>query len=443
MKNTYSVGQVNRYIKNMFTQDYLLQKIYVKGEVSNCKYHTSGHIYFSLKDETGTLNCVMFAGHRRGLAFAMKNGDKVIVGGSVDVYERDGRYQMYAKEITLEGAGTLYERYLALKQELEDMGMFAQEYKQPIPRFIRRLGVVTAPTGAAVQDIRNISYRRNPYLQIILYPALVQGAGAAESIVKGIQMLDKTDVDVIIVGRGGGSIEDLWAFNEEIVARAIFECSTPIISAVGHETDFTIADFVADLRAPTPSAAAELAICAAMKNSGRPFAPSDYAYKESGQPTIQNGHISISHTEGYAACAISRQPVGIDVERERTFSKAAAKRILSPQEELMSDSTNADELLSRIWTVKESFLKMTGEGIPGGMRTLELIAAGDGSSDVWTIKRGTELEAGCAVLLSISGSGNSADFNDAYLSVCTKKKAMMHINRFESVESILEFLNEP
>ena len=191
------------------------------------------------------------------------------------------------------------------------------------------------------------------------------------------------------------------------------------------------------------SAAAELAICAAMKNSGRPFAPSDYAYKESGQPTIQNGHISISHIEGYAACAIAREPVGIDVEREHTFSKAAAKRILSPQEELLRESANADELLSRIWTVKESFLKMTGEGIPGGMRTLELIAAGDGSSDVWTIKRGTEPEAGCAVLLSISGSGNSADFNDAYLSVCTKKKAMMHIKRFESVESILEFLNEP
>ena len=191
------------------------------------------------------------------------------------------------------------------------------------------------------------------------------------------------------------------------------------------------------------SAAAELAICAAMKNSGRPFAPSDYAYKESGQPTIQNGHISISHTEGYAACAIAREPVGIDVEREHTFSKAAAKRILSPQEELLRESANADELLSRIWTVKESFLKMTGEGIPGEMRTLELIAAGDGSSDVWTIKRGTEPEAGCAVLLSISGSENSADFNDAYLSVCTKRKAMMHINRFESVESILEFLNEP
>ncbi len=260
MKNIFSVGQINRYVKNMFTQDFILQKIYVKGEVSNCKYHTSGHIYFSLKDETGVLSCVMFAGHRRGLAFRMKDGDRVVVGGAVDVYERDGRYQLYAKEISLEGAGALYERFLALKTELEEMGMFAQEYKQPIPAFIHRLGVVTAPTGAAVQDIRNISLRRDPYLQIILYPALVQGEGAADSIVRGIHMLDQADVDVIIVGRGGGSIEDLWAFNEEKVARAIFECRTPVISAVGHETDFTIADFVADLRAPTPSAAAELAV---------------------------------------------------------------------------------------------------------------------------------------------------------------------------------------
>ncbi len=260
MKNVYSVGQVNRYVKNMFTQDFFLQKVYVKGEVSNCKYHTSGHIYFSLKDETGTISCVMFAGQRRGLGFPMKDGDKVVVGGTVDVYERDGRYQLYAKEITLEGAGDLYERFLALKQELEEMGMFAQEYKQPIPPFVRKLGVVTAPTGAAVQDIRNVSLRRNPYLQIILYPALVQGEGAAESVAKGIRMLDEAGVDVIIAGRGGGSIEDLWAFNEEIVARAIFECRTPVISAVGHETDFTIADFVADLRAPTPSAAAELAV---------------------------------------------------------------------------------------------------------------------------------------------------------------------------------------
>lgn len=260
MKTIYSVGQVNRYVRNMFTQDYILKKIYVKGEVSNCKYHPSGHIYFSLKDETGLLSCVMFAGQRRGLAFRMKDGDRVVVGGAVDVYERDGRYQMYAREITLEGAGALYEKFLALKAELEEMGMFAPEYKQPIPRFIQKLGVVTAPSGAAVQDIRNISLRRNPYLQIILYPALVQGDGAADSIVQGIRMLDGAGVDTIIVGRGGGSIEDLWAFNEEKVARAIFECHTPIISAVGHETDFTIADFAADLRAPTPSAAAELAV---------------------------------------------------------------------------------------------------------------------------------------------------------------------------------------
>lgn len=260
MANVYSVAQVNSYIKNMFTQDFMLNRISVRGEVSNCKYHTSGHIYFSLKDGSGAISCVMFAGQRKGLAFAMKDGDKVIVTGSVDVYGRDGKYQLYARNIALEGAGILYERFLALKEELEEMGMFSEEYKQPIPRFVRRLGVVTAPTGAAIQDIRNISYRRNPYIEIILYPALVQGEGAKNSIVRGIQALDELGVDVIIVGRGGGSIEDLWAFNEEEVARAIFNCATPIISAVGHETDVTIADYVADLRAPTPSAAAELAV---------------------------------------------------------------------------------------------------------------------------------------------------------------------------------------
>ena len=260
MRNVYSVGQVNAYIRNMFQQDFLLNRIYVKGEVSNCKYHTSGHIYFSLKDETGAIACVMFAGQRKGLAFSMKNGDRVVVLGSVSTYERSGTYQLYAREITLEGAGLLYERFLALKQELEDMGMFAQEYKQPIPRFVRTVGVVTAPTGAAIQDIRNIIHRRNPYVQVILYPALVQGEGAKESIVRGIEALDAAGLDVLIVGRGGGSMEDLWAFNEEVVARAIFNCRTPVISAVGHETDFTIADFAADLRAPTPSAAAELAV---------------------------------------------------------------------------------------------------------------------------------------------------------------------------------------
>ena len=260
MRSVYTVRQVNAYIKNMFTQDFMLNRIYVRGEVSNCKYHTSGHIYFSLKDESGTIACVMFAGSRSGLSFRMQSGQTVIVLGSVSVYERDGKYQLYAKEILLDGAGLLYERFEALKRELEEMGMFAPEYKQPIPAYVRRVGIVTAPTGAAVRDIINIARRRNPYVQLILYPALVQGEGAVSSIIRGIRMLEEQQVDVIIAGRGGGSIEDLWAFNEEAVARAIFDCGVPVISAVGHETDTLISDFVADLRAPTPSAAAELAV---------------------------------------------------------------------------------------------------------------------------------------------------------------------------------------
>ena len=260
MKNVYTVAQVNSYIRNMFAQDFLLQSILVKGEVSNCKYHSSGHIYFTLKDAKGAIACVMFAGNRSGLKFHMREGQQVVVAGSVDVYERDGKYQLYAREIFLDGAGFLYERFEQLKRDLQERGLFAPEYKQPIPAYIRTLGVVTAPTGAAVRDIINIASRRNPYVQIIVYPAIVQGEQAAASIVNGIRALEQLGVDVMIVGRGGGSIEDLWAFNEEVVAQAIFDCSVPIISAVGHETDTTIADYVADLRAPTPSAAAELAV---------------------------------------------------------------------------------------------------------------------------------------------------------------------------------------
>lgn len=259
-RNAYSVSQVNAYIKNMFAQDFMLHNICIKGEVSNCKYHSSGHIYFTIKDEKAAIAAVMFAGNRRGLSFLMQAGDKVLVTGSIEVYERDGRYQLYAKEIQKDGEGSLYLQFEALKQRLLEMGMFAEEYKKPIPKYIRTLGIVTAPTGAAVQDIRNIAARRNPYVRLILYPARVQGDGAAESIVNGIRALDQLGVDTIIIGRGGGSIEDLWAFNEEIVARAVFECETPVISAVGHETDTTIADFAADLRAPTPSAGAELAV---------------------------------------------------------------------------------------------------------------------------------------------------------------------------------------
>ena len=260
MQNVYTVGQVNSYIKNMFSQDFLLQSLFIKGEVSNCKYHSSGHIYFTLKDGKGTISCVMFAGSRSGLAFRLAEGMQIIVQGTVDVYERDGKYQLYAKNIIRDGAGALYEKYEQLKRELEERGMFASEYKKAIPPYIRTLGVVTAPTGAAVRDIINIATRRNPYVQIILYPAVVQGDGAAESIIRGIHALEKQKVDVIIVGRGGGSIEDLWCFNEESVAEAVFDCEIPIISAVGHETDTTIIDYVSDLRAPTPSAAAELAV---------------------------------------------------------------------------------------------------------------------------------------------------------------------------------------
>lgn len=331
MNNVYSVAQVNRYVKNMFTQDYFLQNIYVKGEVSNCKYYTSGHIYFSLKDESGTLSCIMFAGSRKGLAFRMKDGDKVVAGGRVDVYERDGRYQFYAREITLEGAGALYERFLALKQELEDMGMFAQEYKQPIPEFASRVGVVTSPTGAAIRDIANVSTRRNPFVQTILYPALVQGEGAAASIVKGIQMLDEAGVDVIIVGRGGGSIEDLWAFNEEEVARAIFECRTPVISAVGHETDFTISDFVADLRAPTPSAAAELAYF-----DCRSFLDAMQGYQERIERAIWNR---------------------IDVNRAKVERYQTRLQYLNPESRLRDQQQYAADMQERISSAMEQKIK--------------------------------------------------------------------------------------
>ena len=259
MAEVYSVSQINTYIKHMFAGNSLLNHIYVKGEISNCKYHTSGHIYFTLKDGAAQIACVLFAGRRAGISFRMEDGQNVIVFGSISVYERDGKYQLYADEIRRDGVGRLYEEFEFLKKKLGEEGLFAIEHKQEIPRFAKCVGIVTASTGAALQDICQIARRRNPYVQLILYPAKVQGEGAAQTVVKGIRALDGK-VDVIIVGRGGGSIEDLWAFNEEIVARAIYSCSTPVISAVGHETDTTITDYVSDLRAPTPSAAAELAV---------------------------------------------------------------------------------------------------------------------------------------------------------------------------------------
>lgn len=260
-KRIFTVSQINAYIKRMFASDYMLTRIYMKGEVSNVKYHSSGHIYFSLKDESSSLACVMFAGDRReGLTFRMENGQSVLVGGRINLYERDGTYQLYAKEIELAGNGALYAEFERLKMKLYEEGLFDHDRKKEIPAHPGKVGIVTAPTGAAVQDIMQIAKRRNPYVQLYLYPAKVQGEGAAASIARGIRTLDQMELDTIIIGRGGGSMEDLWAFNEEIVARAIYEANTPIISGTGHETDTTIADYAADLRASTPSAACELAI---------------------------------------------------------------------------------------------------------------------------------------------------------------------------------------
>lgn len=269
MAGVYTVKQVNSYIKNMFKQDFLLNSVSVKGEISNCKYHTSGHIYFTLKDADAALSVIMFASQAAKLAFKLKDGMSVVVSGRVDVFDAAGKYQLYANTVQQEGIGELYQKFEQLKQYYEDMGYFAKEYKRPLPAFTKKLGVVTSKTGAAVQDIMNISQRRNPYIQIVLYPAYVQGEHAKQSIVRGITRLDKMGLDCIIVGRGGGSIEDLWAFNEPEVVEAVFNASTPVISAVGHETDFTLTDFVADMRAPTPSAAAELAVTEAVAVENR------------------------------------------------------------------------------------------------------------------------------------------------------------------------------
>ena len=257
----FSVTQINTYIKRMFQSDYALRRISIKGQVSNCKYHSSGHIYFSLKDEESQISCVMFVSARyNGLQFELEDGQEVIVDGNVSVYERGGSYQLYAQEIRLNGIGELYVAYEMLKQKLYEEGLFDHEIKKPIPKNPKKIGVVTARTGAAIHDIISTAKRRNPYVQLVLYPAKVQGEGASDTIVSGIRTLDQYGVDTIIIGRGGGSIEDLWAFNEENVARAIYEAKTPIISGTGHEVDTTIADYAADLRAATPTAACELAV---------------------------------------------------------------------------------------------------------------------------------------------------------------------------------------
>ena len=319
----FSVGQVNNYIKNIISQDYMLKSITIRGEVSNCKYHSMGHIYFSLKDETGSLPAVMFKSNvASGLNFTMKEGQSVVVSGSIGVYERDGKYQLYANKITMDGAGKLFEEFERLKNKLNEEGLFDFEHKKPIPKYPRRVGIVTAKTGAAIQDIINIAKRRNPYVQLILYPAKVQGEGAAITIVNGIKALDNLGVDTIIVGRGGGSIEDLWAFNEEIVARAIYEAKTPIISGTGHEVDITLADYAADLRAPTPSAACELAL---------PDVMSTINQLETYKRTLRNNIINKYNIAKY--------------QYDKFYSKIS---MLSPERKLENQNQYLSELYDRI-----------------------------------------------------------------------------------------------
>ncbi|MNO21730.1 Exodeoxyribonuclease 7 large subunit [compost metagenome] len=260
-QRVFSVKELNRYIRMKLESDALLSEVWIRGEISNFTHHSSGHMYFTLKDADSRIKSIMFASHNQRLAFIPKEGTKVIARGNVSVYERDGQYQFYATHMQPDGIGSLYLAYEQLKSKLESEGLFAVERKRPLPRYPKIIGVVTSPTGAAVRDILTTLQRRYPQASVVLYPVLVQGKGAAPSIVKAIRTLNKMgEADVLIVGRGGGSLEELWAFNEELVARAIFESNIPVISAVGHETDFTIADFVSDLRAATPTAAAELAV---------------------------------------------------------------------------------------------------------------------------------------------------------------------------------------
>ena len=260
MGSIYSVTQLNAYLKSLVMRDGLLSRICVKGEISECKYHSSGHIYFTLKDEGAQVSCTLFAGNRAGLTFRLEKGQSVIVSGAVSVYEKGGTYSINVRDVELAGEGALYAELERLKKKLAEEGYFDPSHKKQLPPYIKTLGIVTAGTGAALQDIINISRRRNPYVQLVLSPAKVQGEGAAASVIRALKKLDAYGVDVIIVGRGGGSIEDLWAFNDEELAKTVYALDTPVISAVGHETDTTLIDFVSDMRAPTPSAAAELAV---------------------------------------------------------------------------------------------------------------------------------------------------------------------------------------
>lgn len=319
----FSVKELNRYIRMKLESDNMLSEVWIRGEISNFTHHSSGHMYFTLKDADSRIKSIMFASHNQRLAFIPKEGTRVIARGNISVYERDGQYQFYASHMQPDGIGSLYLAYEQLKGKLEAEGLFAVERKRPLPRFPKVIGVVTSPTGAAVRDILTTLQRRYPQAAVVLYPVLVQGKGAAPSIVKAIRTMNEMgEANVLIVGRGGGSLEELWAFNEEQVARAIYESEIPVISAVGHETDFTIADFVSDLRAATPTAAAELAV---------PHMAELKAQLRQTEQVLQRG---LQHRLSQAR------------ERLRRLQKSPA--LLQPQRSLIQHAERLDYLTSRL-----------------------------------------------------------------------------------------------
>ena len=321
--NAVTVTQLNKYLKDRFDEDENLNAILVKGEISNFKNHYTGHLYFTLKDENSLIKCIMFKSYAEKLNFKPKDGMKVMVFGTVSVFERDGVYQIYVKSMMEDGIGDLHEQFEQLKAKLEKEGLFEQTHKKAIPLYPKVVGVLTSQTGAVIRDIINVSTRRNPNVYIKLLPVPVQGPGAAEQIADKIRIMnEKKLADVLIIGRGGGSLEDLWPFNEEIVARAIYDSEIPIISAVGHETDFTIADFVADLRAPTPSAAAELAV-----------------------PDIFEVKQKIINYQNRSKLALKKK---IEIMKLR-FEKVMKSRVFTdPMRKIMDDSIILDDYMKRL-----------------------------------------------------------------------------------------------
>ena len=376
-----SVSQVNIYIKNVLDNDLLLSDVTVKGEISNYKLHSSGHIYMSLKDETGVMRAVMFRGAASKLRFRPENGMKVIARGRVTVYERDGQYQLYINSMEQEGVGDLHVAFEELKKKLMEEGLFDSSKKKPLPKYPKKVGVVTAPTGAAIRDIINILSRRFSYTDIIIYPVLVQGENSAKSIVGAIEYFNREkSVDVMIVGRGGGSIEDLWSFNEEIVARAIFESDIPIVSAVGHEIDFTISDFVADLRAPTPSAAAELVVPSGDELIEK-FGNVLKRLKNSADRIVENRMLRLKNCIDKP---VMRNPE-IKLEDRKIYLdnlshrlEMAEKMLLERKKQMLSVYVSKLDGLSPLGTVARGFSVATGES--GVIKSVSQVKSGDNIS---------------------------------------------------------------